>query len=224
MKRSGEPRQSLQNLWPALLLVGAVLTVAWAGAGGRFGPQWLRWLFRHRPAGIIVHHTASDGWRNGKLLDAAMVDADHANKGWGVTYKGKTYHIAYHYLILADGTVQPGRPEGARGAHTRGHGDYLGICLVGDFSGRDNPDGRMKPDRPTPAQMEALTGLVRELMHRYDLTTEAIYGHGDFTQTDCPGDRFPFEQFKRNVREPEPDVDSGKPVTYNGPVAGAPRP
>jgi len=211
MKRSQGLR--LPNLWPALLLLGAVLTVAWAGAGNRFGPHWFRWLFRHRPAGIIIHHTASDGWRNGKLLDAAMVDAYHAGKGWGVTYKGKVYHIAYHYLILADGKVEPGRPEGAPGAHTRGHSDHLGICLVGNFSSRDNPDGRMKPDRPTAKQMESLRTLVRDLMRRYDFTTEDLYRHRDFSQTDCPGDRFPFDDLVAELRQP--DVDSGKPVTYN---------
>ena len=205
MKRSAEPRQGLQNLWPALLLLGAVLTVAWAGAGNRYGRQWYRWLFRHRPAGIIIHHTASDGTRNGHLLDAAAVDADHASKGWGTTYKGRTYHIAYHYLILADGKLEPGRPEGAPGAHTRGRSDYLGVCLVGNFSSRDNPDGRMKPDRPTPAQMEALAALIRELMHRYDFTIEDIHRHRDFSQTDCPGDRFPFDRLIAALREPAPE-------------------
>ncbi len=204
MKRAAAPRRSAESLWPALLLLAAVLTVAWAGAGNRYGRHWYRWLFRHRPAGIIIHHTASDGYRNGKLLDAAVVDADHAGKGWGVEYEGRTYHIAYHYLILADGTVEAGRPEGAPGAHTRAHNDYLGICLVGNFSTVANPDGRMKPDRPTRAQMEHLTALVRDLMHRYDFTADDVYRHRDFGQTSCPGDRFPFKEFVESLREPRP--------------------
>jgi hypothetical protein len=204
MNRAAPSRRSLDSLWPAVLFLGALATLGWAGVGNRYGRHWHRWLFRQRSAGIIIHHTASDGRRNGKLLDAAMVDADHAGKGWGVEYHGRTYHIAYHYLVRADGVVEAGRPEGAPGAHTRGHNDYLGICLVGNFSRTYNADGRMKPDHPTPAQMEHLTALVRELMRKYDFTVEDIHRHRDFGQTSCPGDRFPFRRFIEDLGEPAP--------------------
>jgi len=211
MRRPRAPRRPLDSLWPALLFVGAILTVGWAGIGNRYGRHWYRWLFRHRPAGIIIHHSASDGYRNGKLLDAATVDADHASKGWATEYHGRTYHIAYHYLILSDGTVEPGRPEGAPGAHTSGHNDYIGVCLVGNFSTVANPDGRMKPDRPTRAQMEHLTALLRDLMHRYDFTVEDIHRHRDFRRTSCPGDRFPSQQLIETLREPAPAPSSASP-------------
>ena len=193
--------------------MAAVVTVAWAGTGARYGHHWYRWLFRTRPRGIILHHTASDGWRNGQLLDAAMIDQDHAAKGWGIQYGGRTYHIAYHYVIRADGKVEPGRPEAAPGAHTKGHNDYLGICLVGNFSSSENPDGRMKPDRPTQMQMEALVMLLRDIMDRYDLDVKDIYRHSDFAQTSCPGDRFPFSLLLSKLAKP------GMPIAF--PLTGA---
>jgi len=202
MRRTPNPRRPLDSLWPALLLLAALAAVGWAGVGNRYGPHWHRWLFRHRPAGIILHHTASDGRRNGTPLDAAMVDADHAGKGWGIEYQGRTYHIAYHYLIRADGKVEPGRPEGAPGAHTLGRNDYLGICLVGNFSSAANRSGQMQPAYPTQAQMEHLTTLLRKLMHKYDFTVEDLHRHRDFAQTSCPGDRFPFRQLVETLREP----------------------
>jgi hypothetical protein len=204
MRRFSARTRRLDLLWPGLLLLGAVVAVAWAGIGNRYGRQWYVWLFRHRPAGIIIHHTASDGHRNGKLLDAAMVDADHAGKGWGTEYGGKTYHIAYHYLILADGKVEPGRPEGAPGAHTSGHNSYLGVCLVGNFSSTANPDVAMQPAVPTDAQMASLTALLRELMRKYDFTVEDIHRHRDFCQTSCPGDRFPFDKLIESLKGPQP--------------------
>lgn len=186
-------------LWPGVLLLASLLTVGWSGIGERHGRSWMRWLFRQRPRGIVIHHTASDGMRNGELLNAAMIDADHAAKGWGIEYEGRTYHIAYHYVIRADGKVEPGRPELAPGAHTRGHSDYIGICLVGNFSSSANSYGQMQPDRPTAEQMVSLENLLRDLMRRYDLTVHNIFRHRDLAPTSCPGDRFPFEQLIRDL-------------------------
>jgi len=194
------------NLAPGVLAAAALLTVAWAWAGCRYGPHWYRFLSRTRPRGIIIHHTASSGWRDGKLVDAAAIDRDHALRGFVCPYHGKVYHIGYHYLILADGTVQPGRPEGAPGAHTIGHNDYLGICLVGNFSSLDNPDSKMQPARPTPKQLESLLALIRGLMSKYDFEVTDIHRHRDFWQTECPGDRFPFAQVIEGLRGASPST------------------
>lgn len=56
-------------------------------------------------------------------------------------YWGQIYHIGYHYIILPDGTLESGRPEKCKGAHAVGYNDYLGICLIGDFSPGDNING-----------------------------------------------------------------------------------
>lgn len=201
------PNRRKELIAPGALFLAAALTVAWAGMGHRYGRHWYLFIFKHKPQGIVIHHTASSGYRNGELLDAEMIDAYHADKGWGVEYKGKTYHIGYHYVILADGSVEPGRPEEVRGAHAPGHNQDLGICLAGHF-GEANSDGRMKPSRPTDAQMQALTELVRRLMSKYDLEPDDIHRHGDLGQTACPGERFPFETFVDSLKVGPPSSDA----------------
>jgi len=63
------------------------------------------------PAGIIIHHSAVPRSLDGAPIDAAVIDRIHKRRGYEIFYWGKFYNIGYHYVILADGTVQKGRPE-----------------------------------------------------------------------------------------------------------------
>ena len=158
-----------------------------------------------KPPGIILHHSASAPRAGGRVIDAAALDRMHARRGFMTWYRGKAYHIGYHFVILQDGTVQRGRPVGCRGSHTHGraiYNRYIGICLVGDFSSRDNPNGARGPVRPTTAQMDALTHLCRRLMREYGITAEKVKRHRDFNQTECPGDRFPYDRLIAKLRRP----------------------
>ncbi len=194
------PNRRRQLIAPGLVLLATVLTIAWAGLGIRHGRHWYMWLFKHRPDGIIIHHSASTGYaEGGELLTAADIDAYHEKKGWEIEYEGQLYHIGYHYVILADGTVEPGRPEEVRGAHCTGYNDHLGICLTGNFSSKANSSGRDRPSRPTEAQVQALHDLARDLMVKYDFRAEDIHRHQDFGQTDCPGDRLDFDSLLASV-------------------------
>ena len=130
------------------------------------------------------------------------IDQWHAARGFGTLYEGKFYHIGYHYIIRADGRVEAGRPEGCWGGHATYGNDCLGICLVGDFSSMDNPRGRKGPNTPTPAQLAALTALCRRLLDKYHLPPAALLTHRQVDgDTECPGDRFPFEDVQRAVEE-----------------------
>ena len=71
-----------------------------------------------RPGGIVVHHSAAGPDRQ-HFQNAQTIGRDHKRRGLGAWHKGKVYHIAYHYVILPDGTVEKGRPEKCRGGHTR---------------------------------------------------------------------------------------------------------
>lgn len=153
----------------------------------------LDWL-QQRPPGIVIHHSASPPRVGGRIVDAEAIDQMHSHRGFDTWYKGKEYHIGYHFVILQDGTVQTGRPIGCRGAHT-GKADYnayIGICLVGDFSSQDNKHGEKGPIRPTRAQMNALVELCEKLMVRYHIDVSHVKRHRDLKQTACPGDRFPY--------------------------------
>ncbi len=135
---------------------------------------------------IVVHHSSTPGG------SAAAFDQFHRAppRYWD--------ELGYHFVITngnggTDGTVEVG-PRWAKqkwGAHTGGTPDNefnqygIGICLVGDFTGR----------LPSERQLASLERLVRFLAARYAISPARVLGHRDApnARTDCPGDRFhPF--------------------------------
>ena len=150
------------------------------------------------PTGIVIHHTAliaSEELPKG----AKDVDEYHQQRGFEIYCFGQVYHIAYHYLILPNGTIKHGRPERCEGAHARGYNSYLGISVIGDFSSRDNPTGKKGPERPTPKQLQAVVELCRMLRQTYKIPLQHVVRHSDIASTDCPGDQFPFNQVLRRL-------------------------
>jgi lipid-binding SYLF domain-containing protein len=145
------------------------------------------------PNGIILHHTALFPGTEKLPTTEAEIDEYHASKGLDIECFGKEYHVAYHYLVLADGTVQQGRPERCEGAHAPGYNSYLGISVVGDFSTRDNPKGAKGPLKPSPQQIKAVVELCRRLRELYNIPLQHILRHSDVAPTKCPGDRFPYQ-------------------------------
>ena len=63
----------------------------------------------------------------------------------------------------------------------------IGICLVGDFTGKYVSD----------AQMSSLVYLVNLLRKYYKIPLNHILGHGQVkgAHTECPGKSFPWERF-----------------------------
>ena len=154
------------------------------------------------PAGVVIHHTAVPLPPGGRPLDVRVLDEIHRRRGYGIFYWGRFYHVGYHYLILPDGTVQSGRPERCQGAHAVGYNHYIGVCLVGDFSAPDDLHDRNGPREPTAAQMQALVELTARLRARYGLPLERMIQHREVNpNTQCPGERFPFEELMQRLRE-----------------------
>jgi N-acetylmuramoyl-L-alanine amidase len=114
------------------------------------------------------------------------------------------YHAAYHYVILTNGRVQPGRPERCEGAHAEGYNSYLGISVVGDFDTRDNPTGKKGATKPTEKQIASLVQLCRRLKDRYNIPLQHIVRHSDIASRRCPGDRFPFSAFLQQLQATTP--------------------
>jgi N-acetylmuramoyl-L-alanine amidase len=153
-----------------------------------------------RPSGIIIHHSAIPPRADGQPIDAEMIDEIHAKRGFRAFYWGHFYHIGYHYVILPNGTIQHGRPEYCKGEHAAGYNSYIGICLVGNFSSKDNPNGERGLMVPTEAQMKALIDLCRRLRARYQIPEERILRNSDVNAgTESPGDRFPFQKFLKTL-------------------------
>jgi N-acetylmuramoyl-L-alanine amidase len=118
---------------------------------------------------IILHCSAT---KEGRQFTAKDIDQWHKQIGWKC--------IGYHYVILLDGTVQPGRPESEIGAHTVGqNSNSIGICYIGGL----DADGKAKDTR-TDQQKEALHNLVSDLLKKYQGST--VHGHNEFANKACP--------------------------------------
>ena len=142
--------------------------------------------------GIVIHNTAVIPGENTVPRSERDIDKYHQARGFEILCFGRVYHVAYHYLIMPNGSVQAGRPERCEGAHAQVYNSYLGISVVGDFSSEDNPTGEKGPIRPSAKQIASLIQLCRRLKEFYHIPLQHIVRHSDISSTRCPGDRFPF--------------------------------
>ena len=172
-----------------LALVVIAVAVIWRGQARRF------------PRGIVIHHSAGQMWEGGRAVGAEDIDRWHAERGFRTVFEEKTYHIGYHYVIRGDGKIEAGLPEKCWGSHAKRGNDRLGICVIGDFSSRDNRLGAKGPVRPTPEQMRSLLDLCRSLLARRHLPVSSIRTHRQVDgDTECPGDRFPLAELLAGLR------------------------
>ncbi len=139
---------------------------------------------------IIIHHSATS-WGNALAFHRA-----HLNKGWD---RG----VGYHFIVdrgtsgKQDGQIEvsPRWIKQQDGSHCKA-GDMnpkaIGICLVGDFN----------RNRVTTEQMDSLVYLVKILRKYYHIPMENIIQHGKVhgASTDCPGKKFPWEEFRRRIK------------------------
>ncbi len=197
--RQAESARSRAGRIAVILLLIAIAIVTVGGLTMRLGPRWPRRLLFRGPGGIVIHHTATPSVVEGQKVDVGLISAWHKRRGFAAEYREHVYTIGYHYVIAPDGTVERGRPEWMMGAHTYGYNDYLGICLVGNFDSGANPAGRQHPARPTEQQLAALQSLLSDLMTKYRLTPEDVYGHCELGATACPGDRFPLQRLREEL-------------------------
>lgn len=141
--------------------------------------------------GIVIHHSASPTWINGRQVDVNTI------RQWHTTER-QFRDIGYHYVILPSGLGQTGRPETDTGAHCQAGGrnqTHLGVCLVGDFS--------LQP--PSVWQLLGAIMVVRLLMYRYRLEVAQVELHRQVpgAATACPGKLFPENAFYRLVSSSE---------------------
>ncbi|WP_291655913.1 peptidoglycan-binding protein [Bosea sp. (in: a-proteobacteria)] len=120
---------------------------------------------------IIIHCTATP---EGRGVSVETIRGWHKAQGWK--------DIGYHWVVLLDGTVKPGRPEAEIGSHVAGHNTgTLGVVYVGGVAA----DGKTAKDTRTPAQRAALLSHVKALIARYP-TIKRVTGHNQYANKACP--------------------------------------
>jgi N-acetylmuramoyl-L-alanine amidase len=139
---------------------------------------------------IVIHHSVTDSG------DAMSLDVIHRHRGFE---RG----LGYHFVVdngtttRVDGQIEasPRWIKQMDGAHCNAGGMNkcgIGICLVGDFTYQE----------PSQAQMDSLVLLVDTLRRYYNIPINHVIRHKDVPgkRTACPGNSFPWEEFKRCLR------------------------
>ena len=126
------------------------------------------------PTHIIVHCTGSPRkFGDGTVVDRDEIHAWHRTRGWA--------GIGYHWVVMPDGTSQPGRAEDREGAHCR---DYnrrsLGVVWVGGKTS--------KSYFPIlPVQRVNLLELLASRCLRFNISPENVLGHRETgAKKSCP--------------------------------------
>lgn len=133
---------------------------------------------------IIIHCSAT---REGQDIKAKTIKQWHLQRGFA--------DIGYHYIIDLDGTIEKGRDEALVGAHCVGKNAIsIGICYVGGC------DKNLKPkDTRTDAQKKAMKTLVHQLMEKYNIPLNNVYGHYQFcSYKECPSVK--IEQLREDLK------------------------
>lgn len=145
------------------------------------------------PKYIIVHHTG--GSDANPLQDSSGFTFDQCNELHKQRFNFVSslgWYVGYQYFIDKYGTVKQGRADNEEGAHTIGlNNSSIGICLAGNF------DATM----PTPAQITALTNLLKAKMAQHGILPTNIKPHRAFANKTCYGKKL-ADDWAKNLVSP----------------------
>ncbi len=147
---------------------------------------------RKRTDFLVFHHV---GQMPSETVNGDVVHRWHRNRqtSSGTYWNG----IGYNALILEDGTIEEGRPFDMQGAHTPGVNSVsFGVLVVGNFD--EGP--------PKEIQVKKAIEFGRYVVEELYPGIKRIGGHGDFASSACPGEHFPLQEIKNNIRKEEEKV------------------
>lgn len=137
--------------------------------------------FRKHINGVYIHHSAT---RDTESISYDAIKRYH-------TENNKWDDIGYDYLIEdvdGEAMVFSGRGLQYYGAHTVGHNDCIGVCVVGNY---DNHP-------PSGDKTQILIRLLASLLMLYPhLKADDIHFHREVANKTCPGLEFPSLDFLR---------------------------
>jgi N-acetyl-anhydromuramyl-L-alanine amidase AmpD len=120
--------------------------------------------------------------------------------------------ISYHYIIgngngMPDGDIASDKRKEYNlwGVHVSGNNfdknlRGLGICVIGNLENREM----------TPKQYQSLLKLTVKLAKEHNIDINNIQAHGKIEgeSTKCPGKKFPFKRFKKDLNKLLTNTDS----------------
>ncbi|WP_169747940.1 peptidoglycan recognition protein family protein [Pseudonocardia acaciae] len=144
-------------------------------------------VLQNRPVRILVHHTATEN-RNDDTesqlatLAKSIQDFHMDRNGW--------IDSGHHFLVNRAGLIAEGRHKSLEsllggqkfieGAHCPDQNDTaIGIENQGLYTKADPPGG----------MLSGLRALCAYACLQYGIDPEQLYGHRDYRDTDCPGDK-----------------------------------
>jgi N-acetylmuramoyl-L-alanine amidase len=155
-----------------------------------------------KPGEIIIHHTGEH--QQPKVsLDAKMrgLQSFSMRPGKvGTLSKPAWGDILYHFYIDVAGKIAEGRDIDFAGDSTTN--------FDGDGSIQITVEGDFEREEPTQEQLASLMKLVTWIAVKYGIPAEAISGHSDHDQTDCPGKN--LKPFLEDLRKAVEDANSEK--------------
>jgi len=160
------------------------------------------------PTKLIAHHvggTVLSTKADTSHHTAEIIDAWHRTRWPGFTSKvyknnqGEFFHVGYHVVIEADGTIVHTRAYSEEGAHTVGmNNSSIGVCLTGNFDVM----------YPTKEQLESFKKLWKEIKTAFpSLTVYDIVPHRTYSTKSCFGSKLSDDYFKGIVMESLPETD-----------------
>lgn len=141
---------------------------------------------------LVVHTAAAYDFKSRQVVyqtTEVIRDYHKRHNGWD--------DIGYHWVIEKDGSLHPGRPESAIGAHVGGFNERtIGVCVTGH--------GDFAPF--LPAQLATLVKTGARVCEEYHLSGIRVIGHREAeahgappVHKTCPGLLVDMNEIRRLV-------------------------